>query len=230
VCRAQFVELKQLDQRMAEREQAYVSYANMNAFDISNMKKDHQTLRATTPGYTQMEQAIKNTARSVSSHFDLQQGALEKKLEARMDEMAGVIEKKWAALEGHRQRLKKLEALMGNTDALQRDGVTLEGLWAIREMTGLHNRMDTLETMISGQVGINRRLNDVEKKVFGESDEEEVEIEADDESPPRYPSLAGVSEAGPSETMTTFGPMTARELATVRVMVREYLAVSRSRQ
>ena len=38
------------------------------------------------------------------------------------------------------------------------------------------------------------------------------------------------ADAGPSEVVTTFGPMTARELATAREMVTQYLAISRSRQ
>lgn len=189
MCRAQFIEIKSLGERVATQEKVNI----------------HDCIAET-------KVEVKNTARSVSANCQALRDNLATRLDARMD---------------------KLEALMGNTDVLERDGVTLEGLWALREMTGLHNRMremgakhdETVRVLVS-------RINQLEAKT---GTVPEIEIKSDDESdaPPRYSSLAGgsSSEAGQSsETMTTFGPMTARELATAREMVTQYLAISRNPQ
>ena len=101
VCRAQFIELKQLSERMAGRERVSLSHSESMEKKNTAVLQRLQTLNATilklTPR-TQMEDAIKNTARSISANFRMLQDASEKKLEARMDGMDGVIEKhnaKW---------------------------------------------------------------------------------------------------------------------------------------
>ena len=50
---------------MAGRERVSVSLQGALTTTKTELNQRLQTLRATTPGYTQMDQAIKNTARSV---------------------------------------------------------------------------------------------------------------------------------------------------------------------
>jgi len=134
VC-AQFIEIKQLNERMIGREwvainqeQEHQELMGKNKTEVhqrlQTLRNELETQRLTTPGYPQMQQAIKTAARSITILHE----SSEKKLEARMDGMDGVINEhdaKWtrgflaaaASMEAQNtemgqfdERLKKLEA------------------------------------------------------------------------------------------------------------------------